>query len=148
MEQTTEDLAEALAGQEEVDAAISVGGAVAVGAGGVVVDDDELEKELEGLVLDEQAKQAERRREEVETERKRAEKAEREKAESERSKTEESRQKQQSQELQELGGVSIGRVEEDEWQKTYEAAQQRRQDEARRAEEERLKREERRVAAE
>jgi charged multivesicular body protein 7 len=59
VEKTTEELAEVMACQEEVDSAIRIGGAVAVGASGVEeVDDEELKKELEAMVRDEKEAQA------------------------------------------------------------------------------------------
>jgi len=56
VEKTTEELAEVMANQEEVDSAIRIGGQVAVGAGGEV-DDDELKRELETMVNDEKEAQ-------------------------------------------------------------------------------------------
>jgi len=57
VEKTTEELAEVMANQEEVDSAIRIGGQVAVGASGEV-DDDELKRELEAMVNDEKEAQA------------------------------------------------------------------------------------------
>lgn len=152
VERTTEEMAEALASQEEIDQAIRVGGAVAVGAGGVVIDDDELEKELEGLVIDEQQKQkereeAEKQRMEVEKQRSAKEREEKERAQRVQAAREQAK-------AQSTGhGTSQGQAGQtdtakDDWQKTYDEAQRRKVEEAQRAEIERMNREERRVAAE
>jgi len=158
VDRTTEELAEAMASQEEVDQAIRVGGRVAVGADGAVLDDDELEKELEALVLDEKARQKE------EAEAARGEKDLLEKEDAERKarveakkelEEEQRREKEKLASLQPLssqgraGQSSAGPSDpQDAWQKTYDAAQQREQEERARAEIERVRREERRVAAE
>ena len=56
---TTDDLAEVLADQHEIDDAIRSGGAIATSAAGVDVDEDELADELQDLIKEEeQAKQA------------------------------------------------------------------------------------------
>ena len=57
VETTTEELAEVMANQEEVDSAIRIGGEVAVGVS-EGVDDEELRRELEGMVRDENEAQA------------------------------------------------------------------------------------------
>ena len=57
VEKTTEELAEVMANQEEVDSAIRIGGEVAIASGGEV-DDEELKRELEGMVRDEKEAQA------------------------------------------------------------------------------------------
>ena len=160
VERTTEELAEAMASQEEVDHAIRVGGSVAVGAGGVAVDEDELEKELEALVLDEKARQ----REEAETARRETERREKEDAErktrNEASQKLAEEQRRKSEKVAALRplpsqGQSQDRqpesntdTQQDEWQRTYDAARQREDEERARAEIERMRREERRVAAE
>lgn len=62
VERTTEEMAEVMANQEEVDSAIRVGGQLATKAGGVEeVDEDELKRELEEMVKDER-EQSERER--------------------------------------------------------------------------------------
>ena len=131
VEQTMEDMAEALAGQAEIDDAIQTGGRVAVGN---TVDEDELEKELADLVLDE--KQRQRAQEEEK----------REKAE--RLAQLEPRPLPPSSVPTATPAATPAAKDDDTWQKTFEDAQQRQADEAKRAEMERLQREEKRVAAE
>jgi charged multivesicular body protein 7 len=155
VEQTTEELAEVLASQEEVDSAIRVGGSVAVGAAGVGVNEDELEKELEGLVLDEKKAQEEAKEREVLRQREERERGEKEKAEREK---EEERQREEKERKEREDKARAERekkekeVEADaaekKWQDTYDAAQQRQREEAERAEIEQRRKDEKRIAAE
>lgn len=150
VERTTEEMAEVLALQEEVDSAIRVGGSVAVGAGGVVVDEDELERELEGLVLDEKKAKEEEQERDVVREKERVERAEREerdKKEKKEKEEKEGREKEKAQQAH-MAKQDKERTPEDVWQETYDTAQQRQREEAARAEIERMRREEKRVAAE
>lgn len=156
VEKTTQELADVLASQEEVDQAIRVGGRVAVGAAGVEVDEDELERELEGLVLEEK----ERLAEEDKDKEKDKEQKDKQRVERESKIAEQGKQRPmgsisqtglvigQARESTELGSkISTGAGEND-WERKFEEAQQRQVDEGLRAEQERLKRDERRVAAE
>ena len=52
---TTDNLAEVLADQHEIDDAIRSGGAIATGAAGMEVDEDELADELQDLIKEEEA---------------------------------------------------------------------------------------------
>ena len=155
VEKTTEDLAVQLANQREVDDAIRIGGAVAVGAAGEMVDDDELEKELEGLVKEEKELQ-ERKRQDAE-----------QKVLAEKQKSEETEQKMMEERLRrsaqpstkvpaldtestksEAVGATKPTLEstDKDWENQYAAAQSREKEERARADTERLKREEKRIA--
>jgi len=150
VERTTEEMAEVLALQEEVDSAIRVGGSVAVGAGGVVVDEDELERELEGLVLDEKKAKEEEQERNLVREKERVERAEREEREKKEKKEKEEKEGREKEKVQQtyMAKQDKERTPEDVWQETYDTAQQRQREEAARAEIERMRREEKRVAAE
>ena len=152
VEQTTEDLAEAMASQEEVDSAIRTGGSVAVGAAGMVVDEDELERELEGLVLDESRAKEEEKAREAERAKEREQREEREKVAATGKKAQEEKEsadeKRREDEKAEREQKDRENAQQTAWQDTYEAAQQRQRDEVARAEVERMRREEKRVAAE
>lgn len=140
VERTTEDLAEALASQREVDDAIRIGGAVAMGGTSVGdIDEGELESELEALVQEEKEKEAAKVRiAEVEKQKKleAVKKAEMEKTKA----------ALPSVPVTESGSQPAKSAQgEDEWQKRYENAQTRDREEKGRADAERLKKEEKRV---
>jgi charged multivesicular body protein 7 len=133
VEKTTEALAEVMANQEEVDSAIRLGGEIAVGSGGVVVDDDELRKELEDMVKEEKAAREKETEKPLPSLSKEPEVG----VEVEVPATN-SRSAKASEEAE---------VEADQiWRERYEAAQQRKQDEGERAGAERLKRQEKMAA--
>jgi charged multivesicular body protein 7 len=141
VEKTTEELAEVMANQEEVDSAIRIGGEVAIGSGGEV-DDEELKRELEGMVRDE--KEAQRAAE--------LERA----AETQRTEKEKVLPTPQSIEDQKTDTVSAKAVESDKaaadaeaervWKMRYEEAQQRKKEEAGRAEVKRMRRQQKMAA--
>jgi charged multivesicular body protein 7 len=133
VEKTTEALAEVMANQEEVDSAIRLGGEIAVGSGGVVVDDDELRKELEDMVKEEKAAREKETEKPLPSLSKEPEVG----VEVEVPATN-SRSAKASEEAE---------VEADQiWRERYEAAQQKKQDEGERAGAERLKRQEKMAA--
>lgn len=131
VEQTTDDLADALASQREVDDAIRIGGAVAVGASGDI-DEGDLEDELAGLVEDEKA--SVKQKEETKLAEEAAKSAKPIEAVPE-----------QAEQKKVIPSTKDASTEEEEWKKRYEAAQTREREEKARAEDERLKRDERRV---
>ena len=156
--QTTDSLAEAMASQEEVDAAVRAVGGVTAG-----VDEDELENELRTLVEEEEKAQiradqkiSEQRSLEVkaredakkEEARENAEQKAREDAEKE---SKEEPAERGSLEPQQLRVEAMDRTKQEErpgeWEERYASAQQRQQEEKQRAEVERLRKDERRLAA-
>lgn len=56
IEETTDELAEVMANQKEVDDAVQAGGQIAMGSSKIDVDEDELAAELAGLVEEEHAR--------------------------------------------------------------------------------------------
>ena len=77
VDSTTEALAETLADQREIDEAIQHGGEVAMSAGGrVAADEDDLERELAGMVADEKARADEEKQSREKEERTRKEREE------------------------------------------------------------------------
>lgn len=163
IERTTEELADVLAGAEEVDEAVRVGGKVAVGGGaGEGVDEEELERELEGLVLEEKERQAAETEAEEKKGKEKADRVEskrredeaRQKAQEAQGREKEKAREKESREEKVQGGSGVGQAvgarpdSRSDWQSTFDAAQQRKSEEAQRAEIERLRREEKRVAAE
>lgn len=132
--ETTDALAEALADQEEIDAAVR-------GVGRVDVDDDELAEELEALVLQEKQEREER---EAKQER------ERELAAREAAKEAAKAQAQaQAERVQAAPKVPVAAAEPtDEWAARHAAAQQRQAEEKQRAETERLAKENQYLPAE
>ena len=144
VERTTDELAEVMASQEEVDSAIRLGGELATaaaGKGGEEVDDDELRKELEAMVSDQ--REEDRRAEAEEARVKKA--AEMDKAEQEKGKSLEVQQPARAKET----SAEIGKNDDDdkERRRRYEDAQQRQKEEAVRAEAERMRKAERVAAA-
>jgi charged multivesicular body protein 7 len=141
VEATTEELAKVMANQEEVDSAIRIGGEVAIGSGGEV-DDEELKRELEGMVRDE--KEAQRA-----AEMQRA-------AEAQRTEKQKVPPTPQPVEDRTADTVSAKAAESDKaaadaeaervWKKRYEEAQQRKKEEAGRAEVERMRRQQKMTA--
>lgn len=136
VEKTTEELAEVMANQEEVDSAIRIGGEVATG-GREEVDDEELKRELEAMVNDE--KEAQRAAEARATSQKVAQ-----------------QEKVAQRPIETPAPVSAtkpieaaGDVESEEernWRQRYEEAQQRKKEEKERAEVERMRRQEKMAA--
>ena len=165
VERTTEELAEVMASQEEVDSAIRIGGELAVDAGvrgGGGEDEEELEKELEGLVREEKEKErvegekrrkeeAMEREKELERERERQKELEREQEQG-RAQISSSSQKTTETPSEQITnkttGISTGVSASNEWTRRFEDAQQRDQEEKRRAEVERMRKEEKMLAAE
>lgn len=66
IEATTDELAEVMANQQEVDEAVRIGGEIATGSSAVVVDEGELADELEELVREEKEKLAREQKEKEE----------------------------------------------------------------------------------
>jgi len=134
VERTTEELAEVMASQEEVDSAIRIGGQVAVGASGQEIDDEDLRAELEGMVKEEKEKELESRRV---TER------EKEKEKIAQTPTQKPADAVPAQKLQtDKSEADAERV----WRERYEEAQQRKKEEAQRAEVERMRKQEKLAA--
>jgi charged multivesicular body protein 7 len=156
IESTTESLAEVLADQDEIDQAIRVGSAVAVGSAGAAmgIDEDELARELEGLVEDEKR--------EREVERKVDEEKRRVQEEAHKSSipgfttpssaVPESKSAVQSPIIAERDKVEVekekGMPKQDEWERQYTLAQDRKREEGIRAEAERMAKDAKRVEAE
>ena len=141
VEQTTDELAEVMADQAEVDSAIRMGGQLAVG--GEVIDEDELQAELEGLVIEEKERHdAKEARDKKEAEDAEQAKKDQEAKERERHRLEEASRKSAQKPLGLPEPAASQKDETDEaWQRTYELAQQRKKEEAQRAAEERLRKE-------
>ena len=139
VEKTTEELAEVMANQEEVDSAIRVGGQVAVGTSGEV-DDDELKRELEAMVNDEKEAQAAAMASRVVEKEKEARRvAEKEKIVQKAAEkpAPTAATKEPARESRETGAdAEAERV----WRERYEEAQQRTKEEKERAEVERMRR--------
>jgi charged multivesicular body protein 7 len=142
VEKTTEELAEVMANQEEVDSAIRIGGQVAVGASGEV-DDEELKRELEGMVRDEKEAQVAATAERAEKEKEAQRTVEAQRA-AEKEKT-----AQKPTEKPVLVAATKDEVKktgdqdaetERVWRERYEEAQQRAKEEKERAEVERMRR--------
>ena len=131
IDKVTDSLSDAMADQAEIDDAIR--SVDVVGSKASEIDEDELERELEGLINDEKESKGE---------------------------TKPELEGKVENPVTEPSGVSSGQHAvtadtdkerqdaADEWQKRYEDALQRRKEEAARAEDERLKPEDRRIAAE
>ena len=138
VEKTTEELAEVMANQEEVDSAIRIGGQVAVGASGEV-DDDELKRELEAMVNDEKEAQAAAMAGRVAEQKEAQRIAEKEKIvqKSAEGSTSVASTQGPARESSETGAdAEAERV----WRERYEEAQQRTREEKERAEVERMRR--------
>ena len=134
VEKTTEELAEVMASQEEVDSAIRIGGQVAIGAGGQEIDDEDLRAELEGMVKEEKEKELESRRV-----------TEREKEKEKIAQT----PTQKPVDAVPAQNVHTDKSEADAervWRERYEEAQQRKKEEAQRAETERMRKQEKMAA--
>jgi charged multivesicular body protein 7 len=144
VERTTEELAEVMANQEEVDSAIKIGGEVAVGSGGEV-DDEELKRELERMVRDEKEAQAAAVAERVEKEKEAQRTAEKEKIEQKpiERPTPVPATKEQA---KKAGEGEVDSETERVWRERYEEAQQRTKEEKERAELERMRRQEKMAA--
>lgn len=147
VERTTEELAEVMANQEEIDSAIRLGGDVAVGASGQTdgVDEDELRKELEELVkLEQQQQQQQQAAKDKDKKKQQADAASSSQADKEKQPA------TPSAEASQAGTNPLAEAEaeaEAGRRRRYEDAQQRQRDEAARAEVERMHKAER-VAAE
>jgi charged multivesicular body protein 7 len=135
VEKTTEELAEVMANQEEVDSAIRIGGEVAVGASGEV-DDEELKRELEGMVRDE--KEAQRAAEMQRAAE--AQRTEKQKVPPTPQPVEDRTADTVSAKAAELDKAAADAEAERVWKERYEEAQQRKKEEAGRAEVERMRR--------
>lgn len=168
VEQTTERLAETLADQREIDDAIRLGGAVAVGTVDEM-DEGELESELQALVEEEkertrvaeekerarvaeELKRGKEKREAAEASAKAKEEVERQKAVAEAKARREELSAQQAAKqhlesrLAALSGTSTSAVQ-DEHQIRYDEAQKREREERKRAAVEQRKRDEARLIA-
>jgi len=141
VEKTTEELAEVMANQEEVDSAIRLGGEVAVGTS-EGVDDEELKRELEGMVRDEKEAQAAAvaERAEKEKEAQRVVEAQRTAGKEKivQKPTEKPTPVPAPQEAKKAGETDA--ETERVWRERYEEAQQRTREEKERAEVERMRR--------
>lgn len=144
VEKTTEELAEVMANQEEVDSAIRIGGEVAVGVSGEV-DDEELKKELEGIVRDEKEAQAAAVADRVEKEKEAQRVAEKEKI-VQKPIEKPSSVTPTNQEMKKAGQGEVDSEAERVWRERYEEAQQRTKEEKERAEVERMRRQEKMAA--
>jgi charged multivesicular body protein 7 len=141
VERTTEELAEVMANQEEVDSAIRIGGEVAVGASGEV-DDEELKRELEGMVRDEkEAQRAAEMQRAAETQR-----TEKEKVLPTPQPVEDRIADTDSAKAAESDKAAADAEAERVWKERYEEAQQRKKEEAGRAEVERMRRQQKMAA--
>jgi hypothetical protein len=143
VEKTTEELAEVMADQEEVDSAIRIGGEVAVGVSGEV-DDEELKRELEGMVRDEKEAQAAAVAERAEKEKEAQRTAEKEKIV--QKPTEKPAPVPATKEVERAGEGEVDAETERVWRERYEEAQQRTREEKERAEVERMRRQEKMAA--
>ncbi len=127
VDSTMDSLAEALADQKEIDAAIQTGGKAAVGAASLEEPDDaELEKELEQLMLDDKVEVAKKEEQKVE------------KVETKPTATTPGAAKEEK--------PSPKSTKAPDWAAIDEAARQRKEDEAIRASTERLQKEQQRQA--
>lgn len=156
VERTTDELAEVMASQEEVDSAIRLGGEIAVaasGRNGEEVDDEELKRELEAMVEDQRqqdrvlAEQKEKAKAEKEKEKKQAEERQANKEGSVKQ-PQPAAQAQIQSKVEGHDSAQAGSDELEERKRRYEDAQQRQRDEAARAEVERMRKADReRLAA-
>lgn len=137
---TMDALAETMADQQEIDDAIQSGGQLAVSASGLEVDDDELAKELEGLVKerDEEVKEEQKAKEAEDQERELAQRMAALKSHGETPPVSKSPKSETAAGREEQVETSQG---DKAWEAVYEEAQARRAAEAARAQEGRLKKE-------
>ena len=142
--QTTDSLSDALASQEEVDAAVRAVVGVATD-----VDEDELEKELTDLMQEEENARIKAEEQKIWEQRSLEEKARQDaKKDSERKKAQaETRELEQQRAREEAIRRAKQEERPGEWEERYANAQQRQAEEKQRAEAERLKIDERRLAA-
>jgi charged multivesicular body protein 7 len=141
VEKTTDALSELMANQEEIDSAIRLGGQSATKTG-EDVDEDSLAEEFEAMVQEEKAREAER----LQLEHAAQEREKAQASEERRAKIAELQKKQADLEEQKRlleADPASQPGSQDEWQRRYDAAQDRQSEEKKRAEVERMQKEER-----